>query len=127
LSKQLNNNKVIMNKTPKTKQELWELYSLHQTYHQRWGGDITRDRIITVRTLFDLGLSDAKCLLEWVNNPLEVKVYPLQLGAVQAYSLSPNGIILRGVGNSILSTREEVLDYFDEVMGLQEIRFLFQD
>lgn len=116
-----------MNTTPKTKQELWELHSLHKTYRQCWGGDITRDRLIAVRVMFDLYLQEAKALLEWVNSPLEVKVYPLRLEGVEAYSLAPNGSTLRGVKNDILSTREEVLNFFDEVMGLEEVTFMFQE
>lgn len=117
-----------MNTNPKTKQELWELYHLHKAYQQRWGGDITRSKLIDVRSIFDLGLSEARSFLQWINSRLEVKVYPLELGAVQAYSLSPNGgIVLRGVNSSILSTRQDVLEYFDELIGLEDVMFLFQD
>lgn len=90
------------------------------------------DNEIIIRSLkYRYQLSSVGFLIEWFRNPLEIKVYPILVQspyreAYTAYSLRPHGEILQDYPGHHLRTRQEVLDFMDD-LGYEEVQFLFQD
>lgn len=104
--------------------------ALHQRLQDRYKNHA--DDEIVIRSLkFHYQLSSVGFLMEWFRNPLEIKVYPVQIDSpyresYTAYSLRPHGEILQDYPGHHLRTREEVLNFMDD-LGYEEVQFLFQD
>ena len=75
-------------------------------------------------------------LSEWATSKLEVNIYPVLVespyrDSYTAYSLKPNGPLLRGMDNKevAIPSKQGVVDFLTErsILDLSNVMFVFQD